>query len=341
MDYLQYKIFIVPLAALIGFIFDLILGDPRHFPHPVRFIGKLSQFIEKKLYNLNTDKKISGTIFAVIIILLTWLISAALIFAASLLYMANRYLGILAVLLFSSFLVYTSLAIKDLKVECMKVYYDLKCNDLKQARKSLSMIVGRDTDRLDKNNIIRATVETIAENCVDGILSPMFYAFLGGPALALAFKASSTLDSMYGHKNKRYIRFGWASAKIDDWANYIPARLSIILLPAAAIFLKKGFRLSFDAVKKYRKNSPSPNSGIPESAVAGALGLRLGGETSYKGVTQIKPFIGEKRKDFQLEDIKDALSIIYVFSFISMVAGLVLHILFSVLLFYIFQDLYF
>ena len=338
MNYLQYRILIIPLAIIIGFVLDLVIGDPQRFPHPVRIIGRFSKIIEELLINLKIRKKISGTIFASIIIISTWLFIVVILLLSGLLYLINFYAFFLSVLILLSFFVYTSLAVKDLKVECMKVYHDLKNNDIASARQSLSMIVGRDTERLDRSSIIKATVETISENCVDGILSPLFYAFLGGPALALAFKASSTLDSMYGYKNKKYIQFGCASAKIDDWANFIPARLSIILLPLASLFYGRGFMPAFNTIKKYRRNSPSPNSGIPEAAIAGALDLQLGGEISYRGISQVKPVIGEKRKDFELKDIIDAIKIVYIFSFTGFFVGLLLYAA-AIALFLYFADL--
>ncbi|MHB1347308.1 MAG: adenosylcobinamide-phosphate synthase CbiB [Candidatus Humimicrobiaceae bacterium] len=233
------------------------------------------------------------------------------------------WVAIALILIFLSFIIYTCLAVKDLKVEAMKVYDNLKNNDIQKARYRLSMIVGRDTEKLGRDNIIRATVETIAENCVDAILSPLFYAFIGGPTASIAFKAVSTLDSIYGYKNSKYSRFGWASAKIDEWTNFIPARIAVIFIPLACLIYGRGFKNSFNAIKKYRRNSPSPNSGIPEAAIAGAIGLQLGGEISYGGKLQVKPFIGDKRKDFELKDIIDSINIVYIFSIISLLAGLI------------------
>jgi adenosylcobinamide-phosphate synthase len=214
--------------------------------------------------------------------------------------------------------------VKDLGVESLAVFNALNEGDLNKARTSLSRIVGRDTANLDEREIVRATVETVAENIVDGIISPLFYALLGGAPLAMAYKAVNTLDSMVGYKNKRYIHFGRAAAKIDDAANYIPARLSVVFLVMA------GWVSGHDPVKTWniairdgRKNA-SPNSGIPEAAVAGALGVRLGGLNCYDSIAVQKPYIGDDSNHLNKLHIKEAIKIAYITSALFVITGAVL-----------------
>ena len=351
-------IYTLPLIILAGFIADLIFGDPQWFPHPVRLIGQLAKKLERPLLKSTGNKKIAGIFFAITVIfvsaasasLLTlpffifairqateplngtqqiftlFKISNAGIYHYMVALFENKLSIAMASLGFilSAFLIYTSFAIKDLKVESIKVYESLKSGKLEDARLALSMIVSRDTEGLDEEEIIRATVETVAENSVDGILSPMFYAFLGGPVAAVAFKAVSTLDSIVGYKDNKYMEFGMASAKIDDAANFIPARLSIALFSVTGFLLGKSAIKTFNTIIKFRKNNPSPNSGIPESAIAGILGLRLGGVNYYGGKLCRKPFIGEKERGFEKEDIKRTVRIVYIFSIIAyfIMAGL-------------------
>lgn len=198
----------------------------------------------------------------------------------------------------------------------------LKENDLIQARKALSQIVGRDTAYLNEEQIIRACVETVAESSVDGILSPLFYSFAGGPGAAMAYKAVSTLDSMVGHKDERYIRFGWASARLDDVANYIPARISGVLIPIASFLCGYGLRKSLRIAFRDGRKHQSPNSGIPEAAMAGALRVQLGGPSTYQGEVIKKPFIGDVQNRLTLESIGMAITIMQVASLLFLTCGI-------------------
>lgn len=317
---------IQPLSAIVlAYILDLIFGDPVWLPHPVRGIGYFAHKLEISLREgrkneprsfcceerLHSKKergeRIAGIIFAVVIIGVVYGVSYNIISAAN---NFNRYLGFAL----SAFLIYTSLAIKDLKVESMRVYQALKRRDMDLARKNLSLIVGRDTQTLNDKEIIRATVETVAENTVDGIISPFFYAFLGGAPLALAYKAANTLDSMVGYKNDKYKNFGWASARIDDCANFIPARLSVLILPLASLLAgKDGWNSLKLAVRDGRKSS-SPNSGLPEAAIAGALKVQLGGLNFYNSVPILKPFIGDNCASLNVKHIKESIRIMHLAS---------------------------
>jgi adenosylcobinamide-phosphate synthase len=297
----------------IGYIMDLVLGDPYFIPHPIRFIGKCIGILEKRLriiFKERSKEKIGGILLALGIIgstyLMTyWILKLAGIFSLAL------------VKMIAIFWIFQILAAKSLAVESRKVYYPLKEDNLSQARKFLSYIVGRDTQELNKDEITRATVETIAENISDGIIAPLFYIFIGGAPLGMAYKAINTLDSMVGYKNEKYINFGWASAKIDDLANYIPARITAFCIVIASFFLKMDFRNSFKILLRDRKNHSSPNAGYPEAAVAGALGVQLGGTNVYFGKPVVKPTIGDKKRDLEIEDINRTIKIMYVASFIG------------------------
>lgn len=286
------------LIVLTGCLLDLIIGDPAYRFHPVRLIGNTIIFFEKLLYNLTFSKIFNGLVFFLVIVS-GWSISIYL-----LLYFINTYLYLYIAA--SIFMIYSLISIKDLKVKADEVKVALKSGDLITAREKVGMIVGRDTDNLDKKEIVRATVETVAENIVDGIISPLFYLLVAGVPGMVLYKAVNTLDSMIGYRNVRYEMFGKISARLDDLLNYIPARLSPILISIGGWFVSgfsmKGIQI---AVRDGDKN-PSPNAGISEATVAGLMGVRLGGENFYKGKVSIKPYIGNKLKELDTEDIEVA-----------------------------------
>lgn len=302
------------LKIWIAYLLDLILGDPYWFPHPVRFIGKYITFIENKIYSLK-NKKVWGGVLAFIVILSTVMLS----------YYIARISEFLEI-----FFLYTTLATKSLGAEGIKVYKILKSGDLQKAQKELSYLVSRDTGEMDEVQVVRSTMETIAENSVDGIIAPMFYAFLGSfilidgvsmaLPLAMGYKAVNTLDSMVGYKNDKYIDFGMVSAKVDDFFNFIPARLSgLIIIPIATFLLGMGIKKPLKIFFRDRKNHSSPNSGHPEAVFAGAIGVQFGGKTKYFGKYFEKPTIGDKLKEFQCEDIKKCYKIMFMTSFVGIV----------------------
>lgn len=323
---MNYELLTIPVA----YILDLVFGDPRWFPHPVKLIGKTVEILENFLMKIfanpvrdehipdsnGVNQKTGGTVLAFLIIGGTFYVTFLIIKLSTIF---NFYLGVGI----SIFLIYTSLSIKDLKVESLEVYRALKKNDLDIARGKLSMIVGRDTGNLNEREIIRATVETIAESIVDGIISPIFYALIGGPALALTYKSINTLDSMVGYNNEKYKNFGWCSAKIDTIANFIPAILSIIFIPLASLFCRcslfSSFKIIFRDGLKNRQISD-----IPESAVAGALGIQLGGMNFYNSVAVTKPFLGDNCHPLDNGHIKKSIKIAYISSGLFLIAGLVL-----------------
>jgi len=191
---------------------------------------------------------------------------------------------------------YTTISVKDLQIKARAIYKELKEGDIFKARKELSRIVGRDIQDLSEDEIKRATIESIAESTNDGIIAPLFYLILGGPVLAITYKAINTLDSMVGYKNDRYIHFGWFSARVDDVANFIPARIAGMLIVISSFLLRKNFKDSFKTMLRDSKKHSSPNSGISEAAMAGALGIRLGGGAFYQGKFVEKQYIGNDIK---------------------------------------------
>ena len=301
----------------IAFLLDSLLGDPQWMPHPVRGIGWIIKKLEPYLRRCIRNDRIAGGGLAFSVAFGAFILSLALIQYAS---SYNRYLG----LSLSIILIYFSLAAKDLKVEGIHVYKALEAHDIERARKQLSMIVGRDTRDLDEGQIIRATVETVSENTVDGVIAPLLYAFIGGAPLCLAYKAVNTLDSMVGYKDERYRNFGWASARMDDLANYIPARISLLFLTIASLIAGKDAVGCWNTAWRDGGKNPSPNSGIPEAAVAGALGIQLGGSNFYNSVSIQKPLIGEDLKPLAPRHIKEGIQIMYFCAALFLVTGLVL-----------------
>ena len=271
---------------------DLVAGDPVWMPHPVRWIGRGAVFLEKILKPAGSPpftEKLFGAVFALVIIGLAYAITAALLYLAL----------IKSFFIFSAFSVYiiwTCLAIRSLGDGARAVLSALNADGpggLDAARKRLGRIVGRDTENLSKEAILKASAETVAENTSDAVVAPLFYLAIGGPALMMAYKAVNTLDSMVGYKNGKYIHFGWASARLDDAANFIPARLTALLIVMASFILSYNWRRALRTVIRDAGKHPSPNSGWPEAAVAGALGIKFGGASTYGGVLSEKPFIGE------------------------------------------------
>ena len=302
------------LSIYTGYALDLIIGDPYSFPHPVRYIGKLISIVEKQIRKItSSDKglKIAGFFL--------WFIVVGATFGITTLVLQLFKFNKLAYFIVNTILIYTTLATKCLKDESVKIYKVLKTGDLEKSRIQLSYIVGRDTKNLNEKEIVRATVETVAENTVDGIIAPLFYGFIGGAPLAMAYKAVNTLDSTVGYKNDKYYYLRFASAKIDDIANYIPARLGVILLSLGSLFAGFNFRNALKIGIRDRKNHKSPNCAFSEGAVAGALGIQLGGTNVYFGKEVYKPTIGDKTREIEIEDIVRTNKIMYSSSIISII----------------------
>ncbi|CEI74112.1 adenosylcobinamide-phosphate synthase CbiB [Romboutsia hominis] len=310
------------LSIYIGYIIDLIVGDPYSFPHPVRYIGKLikkTESIIRKKAKSDKDLKIGGFFLWFIVVGITYLVTYLIIKISS--FIPGGFL------VANSILIYTTLATKCLKDEAVKIYNVLKTGDIERARIQVSYIVGRDTTQLNEGEIIRATVETVAENTVDGIIAPMFYAFIGGAPLAMAYKAVNTLDSTVGYKNDKYKDLGFASAKIDDIANFIPARISVLLMSIGSLLVGHNCKEALKIGIRDRKNHKSPNCAYAEGAVAGALGVQLGGTNVYFGKAVYKPTIGDKHREIEVEDIVRTNKIMYASSITSMIVFTIIFIL--------------
>ena len=279
---------------LCGVGLDLALGDPPWLPHPVRAIGWLITRLEPWCRRL--PLYLGGFIL--------WLLVVGA--SASIVWLTSSWLAI--------FWIWTLLAVRDLDVQALRVIVSLRDGDLVTARQRLSLIVGRDTASLDEPEILRATVETVAESLSDGIVGPLFYLALGGPAAMAGFKAASTLDSMCGYRNDRYREFGWASARLDDAANFVPARLSVLLVALGALLLGYDAWGALRCAFRDGRSQPSPNSGYPEAAVAGALGVRLGGLNYYQGVASAKATLGDARRPLSLDVFTGTRQLLYATS---------------------------
>lgn len=304
------------ISVLIGFILDFIIGDPQGIWHPVRFIGKLINFTEKILRLIFPKTKqgelLAGIILVIIVVSISTLLPFTLLY---LLFQWNIYIGIFA----QSIMCYQLIATKSLKVESMKVYHALLNGDITAARKAVSMIVGRDTNHLSQEEIIKATVETIAENTSDGSIAPLFYMVLGGPILGFLYKSINTMDSMVGYKNERYLFFGRAAAKMDDVLNYIPARISAYLMILGTYFMKLNTKNGFKIYQRDRYNHSSPNSAHTEAVIAGALEVSLGGDAYYFGKLHHKKTIGDDLRSVHCEDIKIANQLLYMTAILGMI----------------------
>lgn len=281
-------------------LLDALFGDPYWFPHPVRLIGMYIKTFEtwtRSIAKSPKALKAAGILLTLSTVILSYGFTYVILRLAA---------GISTVLYLTLNIIfmYTCLAPRCLSGEAIKIYNQLVKGDIAEARKQTSMIVGRDTDSLGEQEITRAVVETVSENTSDGVIAPLIYMAIGGAPLALAYKAINTLDSMVGYKNDKYLHFGWCSAKLDDFANYLPSRLTGILISIAALLMRLDFANSINTLKKDSRKHSSPNSGYPEAAAAGALGIKLGGTNLYFGKPVFKPTIGESKRGIEKQDIK-------------------------------------
>ncbi len=296
-----------------AFVLDFIIGDPVFLPHPVVFMGKAIEFFEPVFRKILSNQIICGALFAVFLIGSTFVVTYGVIhFCTSIDSLFGQIVG--CVFLFFTF------SSKSLYKAAMDVKTALETGGIEAGRDKIDMIVGREVKYLDKTGIVKAALETVAENFVDGFLSPLFFALIGGIPCAVAYKMINTLDSMVGYKNDKYHEFGRASAKIDDVANFIPARISVLIIAAATTILsgKRGL-FSIKTGFKEGRYHKSPNAGFPEAAFAGALLVRLGGPNYYHGKLVEKPYIGNDFKDPELSQIKQACELMLLASFISII----------------------
>lgn len=302
---------------LIGYILDLLFGDPQWFWHPTRIIGRLIEKLEKSLNRNDINKRFAGVILLILMV-------GFVIFCVWGILRLAKFIHPIFYYIFLVLFIYFVISVKALGLEANKVYKALKNKDIQQARKELSMIVARDTDKLDEAEIIRATVETVAESIMDGIIAPLFYIFLGGPILAWGYKAINTLDSMVGYRSERFIDFGMASAKLDGWLNFIPARITCFFIFVSPWCYRRNWRNSIKWLLKYFLKGPKYNSEATEATMAGALGVRLGGLNFYNSIPIQKPAIGDNLYPLEIKHIKESMRIAYLSSVLFMLTGILL-----------------
>ena len=313
----------MPFDFVLACALDAAIGDPRWFPHPVRGLGYLIDRFERMIRRFEpatTGLRLAGLGLAIGLPSLAFLSGWALIAAGTAVHeLVGRSIGLCLAL--------TTLAWRDLMDHVSAVVHSLQTGSLDQARREVALVVGRDTDRLSEQEIIRAAVETVAESASDGVIAPLLYLAVGGAPLALAYKAVSTLDSMIGHRNERYKDFGWASARLDDLVNWLPARLTAWLTVVAAGLTQgaaHGARSAAILLRDAHKH-PSPNSGRPEAALAGALGVQLGGVNTYDGVAEVRPHLGDavdRLSIFHIARAKRIITTVYLLAVIAAVGYL-------------------
>lgn len=330
---------VLTVEIAIGFLLDLILGDPRWLPHPIVYIGKaisgLKKKIQKKLYGcaygelskrekeelVREEKKeyFLGMILSVIVVLGAFWIVFLVLWGLERIHPWARYI-------LETFWIYQILATKCLKTESMKVYQKLKEGDLKGARVEISYLVGRDTASLNEEEVAKATIETVAENTSDGVVAPLFYIAIFGAPLGMAYKAINTLDSMIGYKNDEFLYLGRFAAKLDDVANFIPARICAGMMMIGALILGFDFRGSVKVFWRDRFAHLSPNSAQTEAVAAGALGIQLGGTHDYFGKPVVKPTIGDNNRGVEYEDIKRCNQLLYAAAILMVIGCVVVRV---------------
>ena len=314
------------LSILIAFGVDMVLGDPRWLPHPICLMGNVISFLEKRLRAICGEKpewQLMGGF-----VLVVFMLTTAFGIPYYILQLAQAYDMRLAFAI-NTFMLYQIFALRSLRNAGLDVLEPLHKGDIDEARLKLSWIVGRDTQNLNEEEITKATVETIAENTGDGVIAPMFYMFIGGAPLALLYKAINTMDSMIGYKNDKYLYFGRCAAKLDDVANFIPARIAAFCMLAAAYFLNMNTAGAWKIFKRDRYNHLSPNSAMTESVAAGAMDLQLGGGHYYFGKFVPKPTIGDEVRSAEPEDVLKANSLLFFSSILCIIAFSLVYLLFN------------
>ena len=302
------------IAFIAGFLLDLVIGDPEGIFHPVRLIGSGIAFLDKKLYTpKESSQSARGLLLVILVIIITVLTVFLLLWGC---YWLHPLVGIVTEAVFTCYL----MATRSLTSESMKVYEQLQREDVEGARRALSRIVGRDTERLPVEGIVKATVETVAENTSDGVIAPMLYTALGGPVLGFFYKAVNTMDSMIGYRNERYERFGSPAARLDDICNLLPARISALWMLLAALLGGRDYdaRRAWRIWRRDRNKTDSPNAGQTETVCAGALGLKLLGPAYYFGQRKDKACIGDETRKAEAEDIRKANRLMLLTALIGM-----------------------
>jgi adenosylcobinamide-phosphate synthase len=319
-------IYIAVLPVLIGFALDCIIGDPYSMPHPVKAMGSLITKLEGIMRRgLPNNLRLSGALLAVTVLIISAVIPLAVLILC---YCISIWLGIVIEGILCCFM----LAARCLRDESMKVYRAISRNDTESARRAVSVIVGRDTDSLDREGIIRAAVETVAENTSDGVTAPMLYMICGAP-LGYFYKAANTMDSMLGYKNEKYIDFGRFAARLDDVLNYIPSRLTALMMIVCSFILAMDSRNAYRIWRRDRHKHASPNSAQTESVCAGALGIRLAGDAYYQGRLLKKNYIGDELRQIEAEDIKRANKLMYGAAIMTLMLTISLRIIIAGVIF--------
>ena len=301
------------IQVVTAYIVDVFFGDPDFLTHPVVLMGRLINWGESCLRHDNqspTRKMVAGIVLVLGMLIITYSAGYGLVLIAA-------YVHEVFGLLLSIWLISTTIAAKGLWSEAGRIEELLKLDNLVGARKAVGRIVGRDVTTLDDAGVIRATVESVAENTVDAVIAPIFFAILGGAPLALTYRMINTLDSMIGYRNQRYIDFGWAAARLDDIVNYVPARLTGLLLIVSSAIWRMDAKNSWRILRRDGRKHVSPNSGLPEAAVAGALQIQLGGESRYQGLVSRRPHLGDPRLDLVPGHIRQAMWLMMTSGFLA------------------------
>lgn len=288
-------------AIVLAFLIDLAIGDPPHWPHPVKWIGSSISFLDRR-WNKGENRKLKGTAMVIAVVATVFSASIGLVW---LFYHIHPVLGVAV----EAILISTTIAQKSLGQAAREVYKPLLAGNLPEARRKLSCIVGRDTETLSESEIVRGTVETVAENTSDGVTAPLFWSLIGGAPLTLVYRAVNTCDSMVGYKNDRYRDFGWASARLDDLLNWIPARLTGALMVCVMKPKKTSYRRAWSVLLRDAKKHPSPNSGWGEAAAASILGIRLGGINFYQGKKSYRTEMGEGLENLRIDHIQQTVTL--------------------------------
>ena len=312
--------YILPLA----FLLDLVLGDPPNLPHPIRWMGNAISVLEPLFRKVRLPRVVGGAAFTGMLVIGTFILTHLILISAQFIHPVMK--AVLEILI-----IYYAISVRSLAQAATAVYDALQNVDLSDARKKVSHIIGRDTESSDTAGIAGGAVESVAENLVDGVISPLFFTCIGGAPLAMAFKMINTLDSMIGYKNEKYEKFGKFAARLDDMANYLPARLSVPVISLAARFFLGNGMSAFKTAVLEGANHISPNAGYPEAAFAGALEVKLNGPNFYGGKLVNKPFIGIRFDRPSLFHIKKACNLMLLSASIWLVIVWVLNIFFTLL----------
>jgi adenosylcobinamide-phosphate synthase len=306
------------LALILAVTLDLLIGDPRWMPHPVRWMGKAIERLEPHFLAMRCDMRIAGGLMAALLVTSVWLLSLLIVLFANAMHPA---VGILV----QAMMIFTCISARSLADAAREVGKALAESGLDAGRRAVAMIVGREVDQLDETGVTRAAVETVAENLVDGVISPIIFVVVGGAPLAMAYKMVNTLDSMIGYKNDKYLYFGRFAARLDDMVNFIPARFSVPVIALAARLLNHDWRLALTVARRDGRAHASPNAGYPEAAFAGALGLWMGGPNVYHGRLVEKPVIGQGLGEAQPAHIQKACRLMLTTSIVVYaIAGLLI-----------------